>query len=240
MAAAAACRTATRPARSSTSARPSARACARGQPPAAAATLAAARPSSRRAPAPAAGAAAPRCGSSRMSGSLMPPPPFSASSDPRAASAAPPPPSSRSPPRSRGGGGRHEAQHDRRALTRRAARDRVPQLARRARCGARAAHGSSTAVELGDRQRPPGPRAVGVERLAVGDRQHPGAQVRVRPQARVGAQRRDERLLKAVLGVDRARPRRPASATRRRGWRRGSAETGAARRSRVERCALGT
>ena len=69
-------------------------------------------------------------------------------------------------------------------------------------------------------------------RLAVGDRQHPGAQVRVRAQTRVGAQRGDERLLEAVLRVGRAPPSRPESATRSRGGRRGSAEREAVRRSR--------
>ena len=40
-----------------------------------------------------------------------------------------------------------------------------------------------------------------VDRLAVRDRQHPGAQIGVRAQLRIGAQRREERLLKRVIGV---------------------------------------
>ena len=43
--------------------------------------------------------------------------------------------------------------------------------------------------------------AVGVERLAVGDGEHPGAQVRVRSESGIGTHRGHEGLLKAVVGV---------------------------------------
>ena len=56
------------------------------------------------------------------------------------------------------------------------------------------------------RHRPPAPAAVGVDGLAVGDRQHPRLQVRAVAQTRVGAERTQERLLEAVVRV--VRPHR--------------------------------
>ncbi len=55
--------------------------------------------------------------------------------------------------------------------------------------------------DLGDRDRPASPGAVVVNRLAVGDRQKPAAQVGRRLQLGVGAQGGDEGLLEAILGV---------------------------------------
>ena len=69
-------------------------------------------------------------------------------------------------------------------------------VARRTR--ARGASSASTSATGSARR---ARRAVRVERLAVRDRQHPRPQVRAGAQARVGAQRRDERLLEAVLGL---------------------------------------
>ena len=54
---------------------------------------------------------------------------------------------------------------------------------------------------LGHRDRAPGASAVRVERLAMGDRQHPCPRVRVGAQARVGPHRGQERLLEAVVGI---------------------------------------
>ena len=54
---------------------------------------------------------------------------------------------------------------------------------------------------LGDRHRPPTPGAVVVDRLAMGDRDQPAAQVAVVLQLRVGTQGGEEGLLEAVLGV---------------------------------------
>jgi hypothetical protein len=53
-----------------------------------------------------------------------------------------------------------------------------------------------------DRQRPPPIGAMVVDRLAVGDRHQPAAQVVVALEPRVGAQGGEKGLLKAVVGVD--------------------------------------
>ena len=80
--------------------------------------------------------------------------------------------------------------------------DSPPQLALTA--VRRAADSPVDRVDLSDRQRAPRAPAVDVDRLAVRDREHPRAQVGVSAQARVGAQCGDERLLEAVLRLERA------------------------------------
>jgi len=97
------------------------------------------------------------------------------------------------------------AQDDRRTLARRQLVHGLPKRLVRRRWACVALGGAAV---LGDgdvreRQRTPRPRAVGVERLAVGDRENPRAQVRVATQPRVRAQRGDERLLEAVVGLAR-------------------------------------
>ena len=82
---------------------------------------------------------------------------------------------------------------------------------RRAACGAAPDLGpqagvvlepvSARASGIGDGQRPAPVRAVGVDRLAVRDREHPRPQVGVAAQPRVRAQGRQERLLEAVVGL---------------------------------------
>jgi hypothetical protein len=62
--------------------------------------------------------------------------------------------------------------------------------------------------DFGHRDRTASPGAVVVDRLAVGDRDQPAAQVAVVLELRVGTQRRQERLLEAVLGA--LAPDRPA------------------------------
>ncbi len=105
----------------------------------------------------------------------------------------------------------HVAQHDRRALTLGQRADRLPQpsLARQqlllgARRRALVRPRAIAPILLGDRLRSSSAGAVRIECLVLRDRQHPRAQVRLRAQARVSAQRRDERLLKAVLRLGRA------------------------------------
>ena len=51
------------------------------------------------------------------------------------------------------------------------------------------------------RHRAANPRTVAVERLVAGDRVQPRPHVRASPQRRVRAQRRDQRLLQAVVGL---------------------------------------
>jgi len=48
---------------------------------------------------------------------------------------------------------------------------------------------------------PPAVCAMVVERLAMGDREHPGAQVRIAAQPRVCPHRGQECLLEAVVGI---------------------------------------
>ena len=67
---------------------------------------------------------------------------------------------------------------------------------------ARLAGADAPGLDLLGRDRASGPRPVVVERLAVRDRQKPAAEVVRVAQARVGAERRDHRLLEAVVGVD--------------------------------------
>ena len=80
--------------------------------------------------------------------------------------------------------------------------DRLPQLT--ILCARAHLRPSIQHLDLRDRHRPAGMLAVGVDRLAMGDRQHPGLQVRAGAQPRVCLQCGDERLLEAVLGLDRA------------------------------------
>ena len=54
--------------------------------------------------------------------------------------------------------------------------------------------------DLGDRDRPASAGAMVVDRLAVGDRQQPAAQVARVAELGIGAQRRQKGLLEAVLG----------------------------------------
>jgi hypothetical protein len=60
-------------------------------------------------------------------------------------------------------------------------------------------------------QRAAAARPGRIDRLSPRDRQDPGAQVRVGAQARIRAQRGDERLLEGVVGIVRAdqRPQEP-------------------------------
>ena len=153
---------------------------------------------------------------------LIPIPPFSAWQDPRAAIAAPPPPSSRSRPRSRGARDRRRsAARPPSAGVRAACRPRataalVP-VARQPRCTRR-----SSVSDLRHRPAPARARArcaSSALRCAIVSTH--ARSVRVLAQARVGAQRRDEGLLEAVLGLARADRRHQDSATRPRGSRRG-------------------
>ncbi len=73
---------------------------------------------------------------------------------------------------------------------------------------------------------------VGVDRLAGRDRQHPCPQVRAVPELRVGAQSGDERLLEAVVRLDRADGRREEPPDLLGGWRPGTAGRGEGRRRR--------
>ena len=114
-----------------------------------------------------------------------------------------------------------EAQQSARRAARAAARGRASQASPSSRVGGRRAPARPGTSPTGTgRARA---RAVVVDRLAVGDRQHPGAQVVAVAQPRVGPQRRQERLLEAVVGRRRGRRRRRGSARRRRAARRGSA-----------------
>ncbi len=161
---------------------------------------------------------------------FMPRPPFSACSVPRAASGARPPPSSRSTRRSRDGACRRRSAARPRSAGARAARRRPPRAARRGmplgvRPAARASH------RLPDRlpaARVARARAMRVECLALSDRQHPRAQVGAGPQLWIDAQRGDERLLEAVLGVgaaDRGDEQSPdgSRCSSRKRWKGGSA-----------------
>ena len=89
-----------------------------------------------------------------------------------------------------------EAQGDRGSLLRRQPCDSPPDagltVRLRSRCDFR---------RVGHRDRAPLAGPVIVDRFAVGDRQQPAAQISVVIELRVGPQRRQERLLKAVLGV---------------------------------------
>ena len=116
------------------------------------------------------------------------------------------------------------AQRHRRSLLRRQGADRRPDPVV-------SGSGSSTGDlgRLGDRQRPAPVGAVMVDRLAVGDRQQPAAQVVGVVELRVGAQGGEEGLLEAVLGVGRGRRRRAARPSRRRRARRAGSGTGASR-----------
>ena len=96
------------------------------------------------------------------------------------------------------------AQRHGRPLLGRQAADQLPeavgwQLV--ARVGADGARPSGR-FQFRHRDGPPSMGPVVVDRLAVGDRQQPGAQVGRVAQPWVGAHRRDERLLEAVVGVD--------------------------------------
>ncbi len=66
---------------------------------------------------------------------------------------------------------------------------------------ARKVDGPGFLRDLGDRQRTAPACAVVIDRLAVRDRQQPAAQVAVVVQLRIGAQRRQEGLLEAVIGI---------------------------------------
>jgi hypothetical protein len=85
------------------------------------------------------------------------------------------------------------AQQDRGALSRRKRRNRVPHLAV-------ALVDCDAGTRLIGWQRSVAAAACVINRFAVGDRQQPGTDVGVRTQARVGAKRCQEGLLKAVLG----------------------------------------
>ena len=181
----------------------------------------------RRVVAPARAARA-RCLSSIVRCSLMPAPPFSASSVPRAASAGPPPPSSRSRRRCRGGADRRRSAARPPSAGARAARRRPPTAPRRAPARATApAPSQSTAAAIsatGSARRARARCASSALRWAIvsthARRFESGAQ------PRIGAQRGDERLLEAVLGLAAPDRGRRESATRPRGGRRGSAGRG--------------
>src|SRR5207237_8450434 len=79
---------------------------------------------------------------------------------------------------------------------------RLPQALDSLRPRERLGGGAPVAARgVSHRNRAPRASAVGVERLAVRDRENPRAQVRVWTQARICAHRRHERLLKAVLDL---------------------------------------
>jgi len=94
--------------------------------------------------------------------------------------------------------------HDRHALPRWQRRDGRPQVVVRIPACRRRPFRQVVA-----RDRPPAARPVMVDRLARGDPQQPAVQVLAVPQPWIGPQRRQERLLEDVVGLDRP-DRRPA------------------------------